>query len=65
MEPKPIRAFDSLEQSLKDDVAWIKSHPYMRKELAENTFGLLYDLKTGEVTEIDVDGKGNVAKSEL
>jgi carbonic anhydrase len=43
----------------------MKNHSYMRKELAENTVGLLYDLKTGEVTQIGNDEKGDAAKNEL
>ena len=55
----------SLEESVKNDVAWIKGHHLIRKELAENTIGLLYDLKTGVVTEVDTQKKDSTAKSEL
>ena len=42
----------SLRQSLKDDVAFLKSTPYIRDELKPRVRGFLYDIKTGSLEEI-------------
>ena len=44
--------FPSLEQSVKDDLAVIKGSPLMRKELAERSYGFIYDIKTGLVSPL-------------
>jgi carbonic anhydrase len=44
---------DSLEQSVKDDLAILKSSTFMRKELADRCVGFLYDLKSGALTSVD------------
>ncbi|TRX94647.1 hypothetical protein FHL15_004419 [Xylaria flabelliformis] len=36
----------------KRDVEFVKSSPYIRKELRDNVSGLLYDIKTGKLTKI-------------
>lgn len=43
----------SIEQSIKDDLAVLKASPYIRKELAEHSFGFLYDIKTGELKRVE------------
>ncbi len=43
----------SLEQSVVDDLEFLKTSLYIRKELAERTRGFLYDIKTGKVREIE------------
>ncbi len=42
----------SLVQSVKDDVAIIKSSKYMRTELAEQVSGFIYDIKTGKLNPV-------------
>jgi len=42
----------SHEQSLRNDLEFLKTSRYIRKELAERTKGFLYDIKTGEVHEV-------------
>ena len=42
----------SLEQSVRDDLNILKKNPYIRKELAENSIGFVYDLKSGLLTPV-------------
>jgi carbonic anhydrase len=44
--------FNSLEQSVRDDIAILKENPYIRKELADRAVGFVYDLKTGLLTPV-------------
>ena len=44
--------FVSLEESLKNDVDWLRIQPLIRPELASNTVGLIYDLQSGEVRQV-------------
>lgn len=41
-----------LEQSVKEDVAWLKDEPLMRPELAAKTKGYKYDIVSGKVEEV-------------
>jgi len=41
-----------LSSSVKEDVAWLQSHPMLRKDLAPKIKGFLYDIKTGSPDEI-------------
>ena len=43
---------DDLEQSLKDDVAFLKNSPFLRSELKGKIHGFLYDIKTGELKKV-------------
>ncbi|ROW07229.1 hypothetical protein VMCG_03778 [Cytospora schulzeri] len=43
---------DTLEQRVRENVKLIKTSPFIRKELKDRTKGLIYDLKTGKLTEI-------------
>lgn len=43
----------SLEQSVRDDLAVIKGCSLMRKELADRSYGFIYDIKTGLVSALD------------
>ncbi|KAI0970965.1 carbonic anhydrase [Xylaria arbuscula] len=45
-------AFTDIVQRTKQDVDIIKSSPLIRKELRDTVSGLLYDIKTGELTRI-------------
>ena len=44
----------SLKQSLKDDVAFLKSSPYIREDLKPRVRGFLYDIKSGSMEEMEV-----------
>jgi len=44
---------DSIEQSIKDDLAILKASPLIRKELAERAVGYLYDIQTGSLKKVD------------
>lgn len=46
-------AVDGIEQSIKNDLAIIKASSFIRKELAERTIGLLFDIKTGELKSVE------------
>ncbi|KAF7856939.1 hypothetical protein EAF04_009699 [Stromatinia cepivora] len=47
-------AVDDLKQSVIDDIAILREHPYIRQELAEKTFGFIYDLKSGRLEAVNV-----------
>lgn len=44
---------DSLEERVRQNVKLVKESPHIRKELKERTKGLIYDIKTGKLTEFD------------
>ena len=56
---------NSLEASLRDDVDLIRNHPYIREELAANTVGMIYDLQTGLVRQVDLNAGKRQGKDEL
>ncbi|KAH8773592.1 hypothetical protein F5883DRAFT_641578 [Diaporthe sp. PMI_573] len=41
-----------LEQRVRDNVKLIKDSPFIREELKARTKGLIYDIKTGALTEL-------------
>ncbi|EXJ68568.1 carbonate dehydratase [Cladophialophora psammophila CBS 110553] len=41
-----------VEQSTKDDIAWLKQSPLVRKELADKAQGYVYDVVTGELRRV-------------
>ncbi|KAE9376075.1 hypothetical protein N431DRAFT_464132 [Stipitochalara longipes BDJ] len=41
-----------LKQSLKDDLAFLQSSPYIREELKPRVRGFLYDIKAGSMEEL-------------
>ena len=43
----------SIEQNLVDDLKRLRSHPWIRKELAERTHGFMYDIKSGKLQEVE------------
>ena len=43
---------DDLEQSVKDDVAFLENSPFLRSELKGKVHGFLYDIKTGELKDV-------------
>lgn len=42
----------SVPGSVKDDVLFLREHPFVRKETTVT--GLVYDIETGKVEQIDV-----------
>jgi hypothetical protein len=46
----------SIEQSVFDDVKWLRKSPFVREALVRNTYGLIYDVKTGKVRTIVAPG---------
>lgn len=43
----------SLEQSVRDDLAILRASPFIRKELAQESIGFVYNLKTGELSKVE------------
>jgi carbonic anhydrase len=43
----------SLEAHVKEDLAFLKSSPFIRKELAEKSYGFVFDIKTGKVNKVE------------
>lgn len=44
--------YHRLEQRVRDNVKLIKDSPFVREELKARTKGLIYDIKTGVLTEL-------------
>lgn len=44
---------DSLEERVRENVKTIKESPHIREELKARTKGLIYDIKTGKLTELE------------
>lgn len=42
-----------LEQSVRDDLAVIKGSALVRKQIADRTYGFIYDIKTGLVSPVE------------
>ncbi|KAJ5106229.1 hypothetical protein N7456_002904 [Penicillium angulare] len=47
-----LPGFEDLERSVQEDVQLVKDSPLVRKELADRTWGFVYDLKTGVVKPV-------------
>ncbi|KAJ5278687.1 hypothetical protein N7478_004059 [Penicillium angulare] len=47
-----LPGFEDLERSVQEDVQLVKNSPLIRKELADRTWGFIYDLKTGAVKPV-------------
>jgi carbonic anhydrase len=43
----------SIEQSVKDDLAWLKTMLLIRKELADSAVGFVYDIKSGKLHPVE------------
>ena len=48
-----LGAIETLEKRVGDDVEALRNAPYVRPELAEKTFGYVYDITTGELRRVD------------
>ncbi|KAI0128348.1 carbonic anhydrase [Xylariales sp. AK1849] len=44
--------FKDVEKRARDSVEFIRNNPLVRKELAQNTVGAVYDIKTGKVVQV-------------
>ena len=53
LENMTFGAITNIEQSVKDDLAFLREHPLVRKELKEKAVGFVYDIITGLVTQVD------------
>ncbi|KAL7801120.1 carbonic anhydrase, partial [Trichoderma afarasin] len=47
-----IGAITDVEQSVRDDLEWLGTTPFVRKDLVERTFGFIFDVKTGLVSPV-------------
>lgn len=47
---------NSVEQSVRDDLHVLKTNLYITKELADNSSGFVYDIKTGLLTQVEYEG---------
>lgn len=53
LENMTFGAIRDIEQSVKDDLAVLREHPLVRKELRERTVGFVYDIHTGLITPVE------------
>ncbi|KAH8666973.1 carbonic anhydrase [Xylariales sp. PMI_506] len=44
--------FKDVAGRARDFVSYLKNHPLIREELADKTVGVVYDVKTGEITKV-------------
>ncbi len=49
--PSHFHAFDDLEANVREQIARVKSHPWIPKHIPVR--GFVYDVKTGKLTEIE------------
>ena len=49
-----LKPHNSLEQSVKDDVAILKNSHLMRPELKKQIRGFVFDIQTGKLSEVDM-----------
>ena len=49
-EPAHFYAFDNLEENVRHQIAKVKSHPWIPKQIPVR--GFIYDVKTGRLTEV-------------
>lgn len=47
-----MRSRDQLEDSVKEDVRWLRNHPLLQE--VDEINGAIYDLVTGTVSKVDV-----------
>lgn len=43
-----------MEQSIKDDINFLKQAKFVRKELVESVSGFVFDVKTGKLRPVEV-----------
>jgi len=44
----------SLEQSVRDEVEWVRAHPLISEKVKKGVKGFVFDLTTGKVERVDV-----------
>jgi len=54
IEGMSFGAITDVEQSVKDDLAVLRTSPFVRRGLAERSVGFVYDLKTGVLSPVEV-----------
>ncbi|KAK4067286.1 uncharacterized protein Triagg1_7729 [Trichoderma aggressivum f. europaeum] len=47
-----LPGYEDLEQSVRDDIEFVKNSPLVRKELADRTTGYIYDIHTGKLDPV-------------
>ncbi|KAL6828861.1 hypothetical protein J3E69DRAFT_379540 [Trichoderma sp. SZMC 28015] len=47
-----LPGYEDLEQSVRDDIEFVKNSPLVRKELADRTTGYIYDIHTGKLNPV-------------
>lgn len=45
---------DSIVESVKGDLQWVKGHPLIRDKVKEGCQGFVYDIKTGKLERVEV-----------
>ncbi|KAI0020773.1 carbonic anhydrase [Xylariomycetidae sp. FL0641] len=50
----PFQFFTDVYDQARKNTRFVREHPLLRKELAENTMGVVFDIKTGKVTKVEV-----------
>ena len=45
-----------LEESVREDLRYLKTHHLVRRELADNAKGYVWDIKTGKLSPIGYEG---------
>ncbi|ERT01698.1 carbonic anhydrase [Sporothrix schenckii 1099-18] len=48
-----IWAVTDIEESVKGDLEWVRTTPFIRDELKKGTQGFVFDIKTGAVTKVE------------
>ncbi|KAM7189017.1 Carbonic anhydrase [Naviculisporaceae sp. PSN 640] len=48
---RPFGAITDVEESVKEQVEWLRAHPLVRDELGKGVHGFVFDLKTGKVEQ--------------
>ena len=43
----------SLEESVREDIAWVHAQPLIREGLKQATQGYVFDIKSGKVTKVN------------
>jgi len=47
---------EKLEESVREDLRYLKTHPLVRRDLADNAKGYVWDIKTGKLSPIGYEG---------
>jgi len=47
-----MRAKNSMEENVRQDLKFLRTYPLMRKALADHSYGFMHDIKTGLPQEV-------------